>query len=194
MIGLVGACCKYSRRSCHMSTRWKFASALPLRICDYVLNFFDLANYHDEHWHTRSNRPLQRYSWPRSHPCWPGQWTSLLFSNKRNAGPANGKTTTVAKLSHFWNLLDEHARRLCLELNFGPLHLKSIRQQLSEFASSGLLMSHNALTSRFASSQQVEEAPPAISAVAIPTRNRTEALERSVDSYAACSREHGREI
>ncbi len=90
--------------------------------------------------------------------------------------------------------LDEHARLLCLELNYGPLHLKSIRQQLTEFASSGLLMSHNALISRFASSEQVEEAPPPISAMALPTRNRTEGLERSVDSYAACSREHGREI
>ncbi len=88
--------------------------------------------------------------------------------------------------------LDEHARRLCPGNGKVP-DLQSISQQLCELAENGLLLSYNELIRKLLA-EPIEEAPPAISAVTIPTRNRAESLERTIDSYAQYSLEHGREI
>jgi hypothetical protein len=92
-----------------------------------------------------------------------------------------------------FDTLDRHAESICRALWYtSPFQMKEVRQTLGELADHGLFVSHDHLIGQFR--EEPDEAPPPISAVAIPTRNRLDNLKVGVESYAQCSREYERQI
>jgi hypothetical protein len=88
--------------------------------------------------------------------------------------------------------LDQHAERLCRELNLPVAQAPALCLQLGQLAEAGLLASADDLL-RAATTQRPQEAePPGLATVAIPTRNRTPALERCLVSVIEASRRYGR--
>jgi hypothetical protein len=86
--------------------------------------------------------------------------------------------------------LDEHAFRLCQELNLGPDQVPAVRAQLAALAGADLLVSARSLVG--AGPSLDAQAPPRIAVLGVPTRNRPDALRRCLASYAEASVRHGR--
>ena len=94
--------------------------------------------------------------------------------------------------------LDEHAERFARAGGLAPEALASVKQQLSELAQGGLMVSKETLIKRCLESAAQEEPersePALITSLGIPTRNRPEALARSLASYVQCSKRYRRSL
>jgi hypothetical protein len=88
--------------------------------------------------------------------------------------------------------LDDHAVRLCRELNFASQQSAQVRQELTALVQTGFLLSHRDLLTPIRN----RPLPPAprISVLAIPTRNRTSSLQRCLESYIDNNRRHQRSV
>lgn len=93
---------------------------------------------------------------------------------------------------HEFKTLDEHAAQLCVDFNFGPLHLPAVRQHLNELADAGLLVAYDALKTAITSPKPLPS-PPKISSLGVPTRNRPDGLKRCLESYAECAKLYDRD-
>ncbi len=88
--------------------------------------------------------------------------------------------------------LDEHAVRLCRELNVSPRQGAEVRQELAALARIGFLLSQRDLLTRVRS--RPGPPVPRIAALGIPTRNRTPSLQHCLESYIRNNQCHGRSV
>ena len=89
--------------------------------------------------------------------------------------------------------LDDHAARLCRELNASPVQLEVLRRELADLAAAGLLVSRAQLTARVEGPGRTEDVPARIATVGVATRDRSASLQACLTSYAESVQQHGRD-
>ena len=88
--------------------------------------------------------------------------------------------------------LDDHAVRLCRELNLALQHSAQVRQELIALVQTGFLLTQRDLLTPIRN-RPLPPAPP-ITVLGIPTRDRTSSLQRSLESYIKNNRRHQRSV
>src|SRR5579884_1472333 len=88
--------------------------------------------------------------------------------------------------------LPEHAGRLLRELNAAPGGLPTLLHELSALAAAGLLVSSADLEAR--ARPRSDAAPPPITTVGVPTRDRPDCLRRCLESHLEAARRRGRKV
>ncbi len=142
-----------------------------------------------------SNHTKQRYrglfDWTRF-PV--GDNRELVYSPlTRSTHILTATQVRILRECRVFETLENQAAQMCAKLNFPPDRVSAIRQQLGELADAGLLVSHEDLTRQCTRYAVEEDAPPKITSVGIPTRNRPEGLKRCLESYAECAKLYGRD-
>jgi hypothetical protein len=122
-----------------------------------------------------------------------GENQELVYSPMtRSAGALSASAVRLLQGCRTFATLDEHAARLCRELNLNPQQDAQMHQELAALAQSGFLISQRDLLARI----RGRLCPPAprITALGIPTRNRTLSLQRCLESYIHNNQRHGRSV
>jgi hypothetical protein len=88
--------------------------------------------------------------------------------------------------------LDDHAVRLCRELNLLPFQVESVRRELADLASAGLLVSRRRLWDAARQTGRSDPPPPRIAAVGIPTRDRPRSLRACLLGHVEAAQRQGR--
>ncbi len=91
-----------------------------------------------------------------------------------------------------WATLDDHAFRLCQELQLDPMQGGEVRRELGTLAQAGLLVSEEEI--RGVCRRGPSAPAPRLTALGIPTRQRTVSLQRCLKSYIDDNRQRGREL
>src|SRR5262249_14151293 len=87
--------------------------------------------------------------------------------------------------------LDDHAVRLCRELNLLPFQVESVRRELADLATAGLLVSRQPLGAALRAGRS-DTPPTRIAAVGIPTRDRPRNLAACVRGHVEAAQRQGR--
>jgi hypothetical protein len=138
--------------------------------------------------------PAEPYSAFADLPCYPlADGHELVYS------PLTRRSHALAPLSarllrgcRPFAPLDEHAARLCGELNLGPQQ-EAIRRALDELAAAGLLVSRSELIS-YSQERSRSRGHAGIAALGVPTRDRPDSLRACLISFAVSARQQGRSL
>jgi hypothetical protein len=122
-----------------------------------------------------------------------GEGEELVYSPlTRQAMKLSNRSVRLIQGCRTFATLDEHAAGLCRELNLGPLQADAVRNQLGELARAGFLVPLSKLLGMFRRGEP--PTPARITTLAVPTRDRTQSLERCLTSFITNARRHERAL
>ena len=142
-----------------------------------------------------------------------GEWVAVMASISGEIITLKSEQADLVKRCSQFATLDEHAEKIGQARELEPAQIREVRGQLYHLVSLGLLFSDDclravssgiadgglaAVRSREFSAEQHQNSDASVCArittLGVPTRNRPEALYRSVLSYAKCATRYDRKI
>jgi hypothetical protein len=120
-----------------------------------------------------------------------GGGQELVYSEaSRAARTMSSSDVDLLAACRTFKTLDQHAADLCDSFGLDADQKGPVKEKLARYAEEGFLVSFRGLQESAAKADGA--GAPAVSALAVPTRDRADLLERCLDSYLRNARAHGR--
>lgn len=122
-----------------------------------------------------------------------GEGTALVYSPwPRSARVLSARSQRLLQGCTTFATLDDHAARLCRELNPLPLPFEMVRRELTDLATAGLLVSRRSLLDAAQRTSRSDKPQERISVVGVPTRDRPQNLNSCLAGHVESARWHER--